>query len=616
MAQEIYNEGRVLGFSAWEIFVREALDSGMSPEDIPDEQEWLTAMIGSGASMVLNIAAGTSAGIHDYELPAGSKLAASGTIIASPFIGNCEWDTVSNFAKKVTSYGALINNTGSSYPSSGSVPPAPGASITYADADYRNCVSEFVKITDGIVYLKTATWVNSVTSVPPKKDIDPNYGSSKTVVRLYISSEIAYDTHIILTGFNNKCILRALAGFATGNGGGSADTTLDAGNVPKNGWFNGAMMGPGITPWATKIVFTLPSSAYSLLNSLNRTIPLGITSNTITKGDYQLTNLVNGSVKTNSVIDYNSIELTTYYDVHLNEFVGQVAPVIQENVTDVNLGANESYNTIVAWYPGMTASEIASASGNAKFFPPAIYGAKVTATGEQTLVPLDVAAPGTIKAFNDPTQAYNYTQILPNNYAVYHNPTTNMYSFVINNEPDPTKWIGAARLRYLTTPVVQLDVAATTTKLVSLTASDGSDLNTSGSSGEITAAGGGPRKLNWNDLKESLASNKSVNVLGTRLYAAATELSANNKLGVDTANNQIAEIGATKITVNPGSTGVSITTMTSGAVSPTPIAKFASGTSLRSGTNFIEFNNGLRLYIATSEPAATDVPVGSIGIGW
>ncbi len=191
-----------------------------------------------------------------------------------------------------------------------------------------------------------------------------------------------------------------------------------------------------------------------------------------------------------------------------------------------------------------------------------------------------------------------------------------MYSFVINNEPDPTKWIGAARLRYLTTPVVQLDVAATTTKLVSLTASDGSDLDTSGSLGEITTTGGGPRKLSWDDLKESLASNRTVNVLGTRLYAAATELSANNRLGVDTANDPIAEIGATKITVNPGSTGVGITTITSGVSSPTPIAKLDSGTSFRSGTNFIEFSNGLRLYITTQEPSATDVPVGSIGIGW
>ena len=616
MAQEIYNEGRVLGFSAWEIFVREALDSGMSPDDIPDEQEWLTAMIGSGASMVLNVAAGTSAGVHDYELPSGSKLAASGTIIGSPFIGNCEWDSTSSFAKKVTSYGALINNTASSYPSSGSVPPVPGTAISYDDAEYRNCVSEFVKITDGIVYLKTATWVDSVTEVPPKKDINPNFGSSKTVVRLYISAEISQDTHIILTGFNNKCILQALSGYATGNGGGSADTTADAHGVPKNGWFNGAMLGPGIIPWANKIIFTLPSSAYSLLNSLARTIPLGITSSSVTKGDYQLTNLINGEVKTNSVIDYNSIELTAYYDVHLNDFVDQVAPVIQENVTDVNLGSNDSYNTIVAWYPGMTAAEISAASGNAKFFPPAIYGARVTSAGEQTLVPLDTAAPGTIKGFNDPTQAYNYTQIMPNNYAIYHNPTTNMYSFVINNEPDPTKWLGAAKLQYLTSPMVQLDVAATTAKLISFTDSTGTDLPTTGSKGEITASDGAPRKLSWDDLKESLATNRAVNVLGTRAYAAATELSTNNRLGVDTTNDGIAEIGATKFTVNPGATGVGVTTITSGVSSPTPIAKLDSGTSFRSGTNFIEFSNGLRLYITTQEPSATDVPVGSIGIGW
>ena len=34
MAQELYNEGRVLGFSAWELFARDALDHGIPPEDI------------------------------------------------------------------------------------------------------------------------------------------------------------------------------------------------------------------------------------------------------------------------------------------------------------------------------------------------------------------------------------------------------------------------------------------------------------------------------------------------------------------------------------------------------------------------------------------------------
>ena len=85
MAQEIYNEGRVVGLSAWEIYVKNALSDGVLPENIPDERHWLSNMIGSGASMILKVPTGTTEGVHDYVLPSGSELAAAGVIVASPF---------------------------------------------------------------------------------------------------------------------------------------------------------------------------------------------------------------------------------------------------------------------------------------------------------------------------------------------------------------------------------------------------------------------------------------------------------------------------------------------------------------------------------------------------
>ena len=36
---------------------------------------------------------------------------------------------------------------------------------------------------------------------------------------------------------------------------------------------------------------------------------------------------------------------------------------------------------------------------------------------------------------------------------------------------------------------------------------------------------------------------------------------------------------------------------------------------IKTGKNYIEFN-GLRLYISSSVPTDSDIPVGSIGIGW
>ena len=102
MPQEIYNEGRVVGLSAWELFVKQALGDGMSPEVIPNEQQWLTSMIGMGSSMILKISADTQAGVHDYPLPINSNLSAAGVIIANPFMGDCAWDS-STWATKVLS---------------------------------------------------------------------------------------------------------------------------------------------------------------------------------------------------------------------------------------------------------------------------------------------------------------------------------------------------------------------------------------------------------------------------------------------------------------------------------------------------------------------------------
>lgn len=46
-----------------------------------------------------------------------------------------------------------------------------------------------------------------------------------------------------------------------------------------------------------------------------------------------------------------------------------------------------------------------------------------------------------------------------------------------------------------------------------------------------------------------------------------------------------------------------------------PIETATNGIS-ESNANYIEFKNGLRLYISSTEPTDTDIPDGSIGVGW
>ena len=313
MAQEILNEGRVVGLSAWELYMREALGEGVSPDKIPSEREWLSSMIGSGASMVLRIPSGTAKGVQEFDLPSNSDLSAAGVIIANPFMGTCDWDS-SNWAKKITSYSSLIQNNSTDSPS------ADGSDVpynsNYSEQECASIVSQFMKITDGIVYTKNASWIS--TGSTPQKDIDPNFNESSAVVRLYIDADITSDTYVLLTGFTNKRVLQGLSGHAVLEGGVSKGGSTD---ILNNDWADGGMLGPEIFPWASKIVFSVPSSAYRIASSLIRTIPSDSTY-TIPSGGLTIDgikineNAIDGDVRPSSVIDYNAINLTDYYVAH------------------------------------------------------------------------------------------------------------------------------------------------------------------------------------------------------------------------------------------------------------------------------------------------------------
>ena len=625
MAQEIYNEGRVVGLSAWELFMRQAVSNGVAPEDIPSESQWLTAMLGSGASMILKIPTGTTQGMHEYELPVGSNLAAAGIIVASPFIGSCEYD-LSGWAKKITSYGAMIKNTSGSgnYPTSTSVP----YDTTYNNTEYSNCVTEYSKITDGIVYINNANWVDA-QSTPPQKDIDPNFNESTSVVRLYISSTINNDMNLLLTGFTNKRILQGLSGYASDSSGGSTD-------IANNDWKNGGMLGPEIIPWASKIIFTVPNAVYN--NTMTRTIPSDTSYNDGTYYDYTITDH-EGSVNYNSILDFNSINLTDYYDNKRSTFIGD--PTLSEDVTQVT----DKVNELIAWYPGLTATQINSATDNSKFFPPALYAAQISDTGTQTLVPVDIAAPGTVKFFKTSAEAIAYNSLIPDNYGAYIDPTYGTYIFTPKTSTG-NKESGTGRLKYNSGtstyggyyPTCSMDIhlADKLSRVITLTNPGGGDWNWHGNQGVIFASynspgiGGTPGpsyswrsgNISWDQLFTGMYNGSSVNLLGQNAGSYATELDKYTTLGVLSTFNDnitwtippISNIGATKFTVDArGSNSVEITSTS--ASDSTKVVKIEDGKSIKVGTQFIEFADGKRLYISGTQPTGS-IPNGSIGIGW
>lgn len=369
MPQEIYNEGRVVGLSAWELFKREAEAAGVDPDVIPNEREWLAAMIGSGASMVLRIKAGKS-GVQNFQLPVNSNLTAAGVIIASPFIGECELDGTGDtaWAKRITSYNqALIGNSDSYPPTANNVPVDSSASPT----KYADSIAEFTKITDGIVYLKKANWIDAGHTPPelPAKDIDPNLRESTAVVRLYISSPLTTDVYVLFTGFHNKAIIQSLSGWASEEGGVAIGGSDDMTN---NDWANGGMLGPEIFPWASKIIFSVPNAASADSIMVNRTLPRNATTDATIQSGYTFENMQKHAVKSALVADFDSIHLDDYFrENNLNSYA------VSEDLFNVSKGSASSAYNLVAWYPGIAAADIAGATGD-DFFPPALYAANIS----------------------------------------------------------------------------------------------------------------------------------------------------------------------------------------------------------------------------------------------
>ena len=404
MPQEIYNEGRVVGLSAWELFKREAEEKGVTV--IPTEREWLASMIGSGASMILRIRSGTSEGVHDFSLPSTSKLTAAGVIIASPFVGSCELDGngPAAWATRVTSYNpALIRNDATSAPSANHVPYDSAAQ----PQQYSESVAEFTKITDGIVYLKQADWISTGRTSPdtPNKDIDPNLGESTAVVRLYISATLNADVYVLLTGFHNKAVLQTLSGWAHEEGGvaiGGSD------NVANNNWANGGMLGPEIFPWACKIIFSVPSAAATNASSMTRTLPQYAPIDATIIDGFTLENMQRHTVKATPNVDFDSIHLEDYF--RENSLQSYAVP---EDLFSMSKGATQNACSIVAWYPGIEAADITTATGD-DFFPPALY---VATTDSVTPTPTIntftvILAPSGLRVHSEPNTTSTSTGLL------------------------------------------------------------------------------------------------------------------------------------------------------------------------------------------------------------
>lgn len=539
MAQTLYNAGRVTGFSAYEIYVKQ--HQSEDPTNPPaSEREWLASTVSMGSSMVLkvlkNVAHGEDENWYiDIQFPTNSRLCAANTIIASFFRGDCVFS--GNWATRVSSYGDLISNTSSSSPNGnlnhGSTIPM-GTIDEWNDTE-KSQLADYLKIVDGII-IQPGTWSNSAKT-PPQKDFSPNLGDYPRV-RLHIRGKIENDIQILLTGFTIRTVVKGVTG---------VDTATNTAS-PQDGDF----LGPGAFPWASKIVFSVPSSYVSFFatGAYKRKLPTSGTSKT---------------VKDTAVIDMQTTKPETYYESNYQN------ARVQLNVDDfTTLGDGTAVLTVYQ---------------KSSKYPPAIWGTFVDSKGTNYLNPLDVVAPGTVKMFEDASaeDLKDYENTFEGTFGINKNTEDGTLEVL---GPDGTLVPAAeASVKDASyTNIVSSDKKAKllvtkTGKLVGLSLSMsegvagtqytvGSDGTSNGTIGNTSFNKGSQTKLtpptsniNWAVLLEALANNKSIDILGDNMKA-----------------------------LKAGMTGT---------------------------YPYVQFPNGLRLYISATEPTpSSSIPVGSIGIGW
>lgn len=261
MSKQIYNEGRVVGLSQYEIFVKNWLSNTATKDiDPPSEQEWLASTVGPGNSLLLKMFPDEShrddeVWIYETHLPEGTNLCGCNPVIASLFIGDgAPTGDTEVWPKYVNSYGDTVTNK--TKQNLGSVLDPTLENLPY-DTDLPNygtintVIEQYSKIVDGTI-LQGGTWeLNTEKGV---YDFKPDLSSnSKSMIRMQIKGKITQKFYILLTGLNYKSTIQGVSG-------------LD-GSIDKSGSQNGAYLGPAQYPWACKVLFTLPAS-YATFNKI------------------------------------------------------------------------------------------------------------------------------------------------------------------------------------------------------------------------------------------------------------------------------------------------------------------------------------------------------------
>lgn len=539
MPRQIWNEGRVQGYSAYEIYLKQALsdDPDLQPAT---EREWLASSIACGSSMVVKIPkTSNDAGYLDISLPENSKLCAANVIFANLFLGDCEYDVNSYFAKRVINYGFCISNTLNFHPDTN------GTQIPTTDDDISlesvlSYSEAYNKIIDGVV-IQPGKWKETGDEAGQYMDLSPDMSKSP-FIRIFYSGKIESTIQIMLTGFTIRSVISGVCGLD-----GSYNATS-----PQDGTF----LGPAQFPWAAKIIFSQSTATSISLNMSNYIRKI--------KGEKAVSKL-----KGKSLVDMETCDPSIFYS--------SKQPDAKIDFDSCSLDSPDGKGNILTIH------------SKSEKYSPAIYATRYDPDKEKSLSPFNVVGKGAVQMFDNSTSDADmkgYEKTYPGTFALRRKDDGSVETLNENNDVIPVARIDHKELSYTNLVTDDKKAKGVVTSVgnkkslsISISSDDsdnqltiGDDGTSNGSIGSTSFNKGTMSKLSPSSsnvtpayILEAIANNKSIDVLGDRMKALKAGLAKETSAG---------------------------------------------------NVGYIQLPNGLRLYISATKPTATDVPIGSIGIGW
>lgn len=491
MPRQIWNEGRVQGYSAYEIYLKQALSD--NPDLQPaTEREWLSSSIACGSSMVVKIPkTSNDSGYLDIALPENSKLCAANVIFANLFIGDCEYDEESYFAKRVISYGFCISNTLNIHPN------VDGTQIPTTDDDISlesvlSYSESYNKIFDGIV-IQPGKWKETGDENGQYMDLSPDMSKSP-FIRIFYSGKIEYSVQVMLTGFTIRSVISGVCGID-----GSYNATS-----PEDGTF----LGPAQFPWAAKIIFSQSTATSISLNISNYTRKI--------KGETAVSKL-----RGKSLVDMETCDPSIFYS--------SKQPDAKIGFDSCSLDSPDGRGNILTIH------------SKSEKYSPVIYATRYDPDKDKYLSPFNVVGKGSVQMFDKSTSDADmkgYEKTYPGTFSLRRKADGSVETVNENNEIVPVASLSHKDLSY--TNIVSNDKKARgvvssvgNNKALSISLSgndddnqatignDGTDNTTIGGTsfnkGAMTKLSPSSSNITLAYILEAIANNKSIDVLGDNM---------------------------------------------------------------------------------------------------